>query len=138
MNSSRPDAAVGGSRGRIARIAEHVAAVKVPALHERPDTVYRCCTSAGTWIQTPMNPVSDAAVGGAGRIARIRRRVAAVKVPALPGSSLTCTAVASAGVDPDANELVHVPTPPLVGPRTRRTHSPSMSRGQSTRGAARP
>ena len=102
--------------------AEHVAAVKVPALHElAPDTVYPLLhvgwhvdPYANELVHDPTPPL----VGAVDASHAFAEHVAAVKVPALhelvPDTVYPLLHVGW-HVDPDANEFVHDPTPPLVG-----------------------
>ena len=103
-------------------VAAHVAAVSVPALHELvPDTVYPLLhvgwhvdPDANELVHVPTPPLA----GAVDASHAFAEHVAAVSVPALhelvPDTVYPLLHVGW-HVDPDANELVHVPTPPLVG-----------------------
>ena len=118
------------ARGRLAGLGacelgdatSHVAAVKVPAVHELvPDTVYPLLhvgwhvdPDANELVHVPTPPLA----GAVDASHAFAEHVAAVKVPALhelvPDTVYPLLHVGW-HVDPDANELVHDPTPPLVG-----------------------
>ena len=104
-------------------VASHVAAVKMPALHELvPDTVYPLLhvgwhvdPDANELVHDPTPPLVGAVDASHG----FAEHVAAVKVPALHELAPdTVYPLLHVGwhVDPYANELVHDPTPPLVEP----------------------
>ena len=94
----------------------------MPALHELvPDTVYPLLhdgwhvdPDANELVQSPTPPL----VGAVDASHAFAEHVAAVKVPALhelvPDTVYPLLHVGW-HVDPDANEFVHDPTPPLVG-----------------------
>ena len=110
------------TRRLVVLVASHVAVVKVPALHELvPDTVYPLLhvgwhvdPDANELVHVPTPPL----VGAVDASHAFAEHVAAVKVPALhelvPDTVYPLLHVGW-HVNPVANELVHDPTPPLVG-----------------------